>query len=102
MNWINIKDQQPESKSIVMVFFKNKYGKKHITIAQYVSYRTVLAEDFLNDECDESFMDYDEENDCYWIPEGFYEYQYEPEINYFLTEEVLYWMPLPEYPEEEQ
>ena len=85
-----------------MVFFKNKYSKKHITIAQYISYHIVLAEDFLNDEYDESFMDYDEENDCYWTPEGFYEYQYEPEINYFLTEEVLYWMPLPEYPEEEQ
>lgn len=69
------------------------------TMAEYIPARTVLFEDYMDDDyCGDDFGDYDEENDCYWTREGWYEWQSETDVNYFLTAKVTHWMPLFERP----
>ena len=94
--WINADEIKPPKVKSVLVVFKNIYGHTHITIAQYVPPKSVLAEDFLNEEAD--YDEYDEEKDCYWCKEGWFEYQYSADINYLMDDEILFWAYLPENP----
>jgi hypothetical protein len=100
MKWININEKEPENHQRVMVFYKNDFGKGRITIAKYIKPKTVLAEDFLDPEYSMDFEEYDEEKDCYWTPAGFYESQYATDINWYLSETITHWMPLPNFPSE--
>lgn len=96
MEWISIDERLPETKQRVIVCFTTSSGKHtFVTCADYIAPRTVLEEDYMND--DFSCMgDYEEEKDCYWTPSGFYEWSYESEINWKLSEKVTHWMPLPQ------
>ena len=100
--WISVDDKLPENKSRVFVYFKNEYGKGRRTIAEYIKGKTVLSEDYLDPDLSEDFEEYDEENDCYWTPSGYYESQYATDMNYFLHEKITHWMPLPKPPTEEK
>ena len=105
MEWIDIKSEKPKNLQKVLVYFYNELGKSRITIAEYVESETVNVEDFLDLDCSESFAEsggYDEEGDFYWAPGGFYEYRHETDINYYLTERVLGWMPLLKAPSKEK
>jgi hypothetical protein len=42
--------------------------------------------------------DYNEDQDVFYTPEGFYEWQSEPEINWKISAKVTHWMPLIELP----
>ena len=94
MEWISINDKKPQTRQKVLVCFTNEYKQTLLTIAEYIGEKEVLAEDDLSPDCDD-FCEYDEEKDCYWTPAGWYEWQYVADINYFLDEQVNYWMPLP-------
>ena len=94
-NWIPIVHLQPASKDRVLVMFTNERGVTIITIAEYIQPKTVLADDYLSDEWSDGFAEYDEEEDCYWTPGGWYEWQYVPEVNFYLDEKITHWMPLP-------
>ena len=99
MEWIKISNRVPDNRSRVLVFFLNEYNKGRISIAEYIAFKTVLAEDFLDPDCD-GFQEYDEKKDCYWTPAGFYESQYATDINYFLgNEKITHWMELPKCPQ---
>jgi len=100
--WIPIEEKQPETKDRVLVSFENEYRKQVISIAEYIAMRTVLAEDYMADDSAQEFDDYDEEKDCYWTREGFYEWQYVADINYYLHEKVTHWLPLPELPDKDR
>jgi len=98
--WISVKDQLPENEKKVIVYFKNELGKGRRTTAEYIMAKTVLAEDYLDEEWSDSFPEYDEENDCYWTPEGWYEQQEITEVNWYLGKDIVtHWMPLPTPPE---
>jgi hypothetical protein len=99
MEWISVEERLPETQRRVLVFFKNEYDRSRITCANYIAPKTVLAEDFLDSEYSDGFEEYDEEKDCYWTPEGFYESNYETDVNYFLGYKVTHWMPLPQHPQ---
>lgn len=96
-NWISCSDKLPETQKRVLVAFTNTYGKTWITCADYIAHRSVLEEDYM----DEQYTDggeYDEENDCCWTTSGWYEHNYEPETNWRINSKVTHWMPLPECP----
>jgi len=99
MDWIDISKRQPQARQCVLACFTNKHGHTWRVIADYIPHRTILAEDYLcEDAFDCEWLDYDQENECEWTPEGFYEFTYEGEINHFLSNPVTHWMPLPPKP----
>lgn len=95
MNWISVDEQLPETQKRVLVCFTNSSGKAWVTCADYIAPKSVLYEDYM-DEQFSTVGEYDEENDCYWTDEGFYEYNYAPETNWQLSDKVTHWMPLPQ------
>lgn len=94
VRWVPVGERLPEAKQEVLAIVK--YNKIHTEKVCYIPPRTVLSEDFLSDECDcESVEDYDAENDCYWVKEGWWEASFEADTNWKLSGEVTHWMPLP-------
>ena len=99
LNWIPVSQKYQTACKQVLVVFEMEHGVKFITMAQYVPPKTLLAEDFLSEEAmGTDFPEYDEEKDCYWAPGGFYEWQYVPDQNWFLDENITHWAPLPLLP----
>lgn len=97
LDWISVDERLPETKQRVLVCFTNSYDRSWVTCADYIAPRTVLEEDYM----DEQFSgggEYDKEKDCYWTEAGWYEHNYEPETNWKLTDKVTHWMPLPASP----
>lgn len=68
------------------------------TMAEYIPYMTIPEEDYMADEF-YGDGDYNEEEDAYYTPEGWYEYQSEAETNWKISVNVTHWMPLFELPE---
>jgi hypothetical protein len=99
VRWVPVSERLPEAKQSVLVIVKR--GQRHTEKACYIPPKTVLAEDFLSDEFDcEDAEEYDEENDCYWVVEGWWEDSWEADSNWKMSGEVTHWMPLPAQPEE--
>lgn len=100
--WISVKDKPPTVEVEVLVYTKRKI----ITTAMYED-GTIREENsrwHWNElECWNDTK-YDEENDCYIIPKGWWEYRhYNPDDIYNNSieadgDEVLFWQPLPEEP----
>lgn len=107
LRWIPVEERLPENQERVDVYYFNELGKIRVTVAEYVPAETMLAEDYLSDDCPEEFYskDYDKENDCYWTPEGWYESTYHGEINWYLSEKIIGWksiiLPTPTLPKQE-
>lgn len=96
--WIPVEESKPAAGKKVYVICESKdygSGRKHYfqTIAYYIPYMTVKEEDFM---CDEFFGDgdYNEEEDKYYTPEGWYEWQSVPDMNWRIYDHVAHWMPL--------
>ena len=69
-------------------------------MADYIPAKTVRFEDYCDKNYFNDYGDYDEENDCYWTPEGWYEYQLSTNVNFLISDgEVSHWMPLFEVPD---
>ena len=97
--WRDVREELPENEKKVFVYFKNELGHGRRTTAEYIRAKTVLAENYLNDEWSDDFGEYDDEKDCYWTPEGWYEQQEITEVNWYLGKDIVtHWMPLPAPP----
>lgn len=96
-SWVSIEDAQPNPQQRVYVVCENpKYGGGVVrfqTMAEYIPPMTVKEEDYMSDEY-QGEGDYNEDEDVYYTPEGFYEWQSEPEINWKISAKVTHWMPL--------
>lgn len=98
--WIPVGERLPENyqKVGIIISGKNNNGKaaRTVSMANYIGEQEVLAEDWLDDDCSQSFYEscYDKENDCYWSPSGFYEYQFGGEKSYFVGKPVTHWKPI--------
>lgn len=105
--WISVKDRLPECEQEVLVRVKHKqYSSENF---YYVTTTAMHEDGTMNTEDSMWFwndmeFDYDEENDVYLVPEGWWEYRhYNPDdvYNNMIDGEVTHWMPLPEPPKEE-
>ena len=105
--WITCSEKMPPVETEVFILARRKFKD-----GSY-SYTTTMAmyEDGTVSECDSCWMwedidgDYDEENDCYILPEGWWEsrkYNTMDALNFEVDDEVIAWQPLPEVPEQYQ
>lgn len=104
--WISVKDRLPSPETEVIIRAARKYNGKTYNIITTSMYEdgTISTEDSVWVWYDLDF-DYDEENDKYYIPEGWWEYRhYNPDgvYNCVVEDEVTHWMPLPKPPEEDE
>lgn len=101
--WISVKERLPEAGVYVLVACKVKMiggGEKHyICNAFHTSKFSYIAK-----ACDDIDCDYNEENDEYYFPEGWWEVikNWEDYECVAIQDEVTHWMPLPEPPKEVQ
>ena len=97
MDWVDAKEKRPKNGSRVIILLANQNGVRWASIADYVASRETKACDYMDPDCPD-FVDYDEDADMEWAPEGFYEACYFTEINYHI-EKVTHWMPFEPFPE---
>lgn len=101
IKWIDVCDRLPEPETDVLICAERKYlgGGFHqvITIAMYENGTTKEKDScYIWDDLDE-FGIYDEEEDCYRIPEGWWEcHQFSDCYDNKIDDKVTHWMPLPE------
>lgn len=93
MDWIDTKTKMPDSGVPVIVALLNEFGKPRRLRAHYAAPKTLPV----GIECDD-FGEYDEEQDEYFCPEGWYETNEYDEVHWFIPGDVTHWMPLPDFP----
>jgi len=99
--WVSIeKAQLKPQQRVYVVCEKPKLGGGVIrfqTIAEYIPHMTVKEEDYM---AEEYFGEgnYNEEEDEYYTPEGFYEWQSETQINWKISAKITHCMPLIKLP----
>ena len=102
--WISVKDRLPESNKIVLASAVSKtFGYRHTLMVAHIGHHEATTEDDGWREC-EVDTEYDEEKDCFWIPECWWEVNsVEDNGNWIIDSdyEVTHWMPLPESPKGE-
>ncbi len=96
--WISVEDRLPEGNKKVIAFYLNQSNKARRIMAQYTIKNTELSnmDDGANDE-------YNEDEDAYYIKEGWYEcIENWPDWNSIVAEdgEITHWQPLPEPPKD--
>ena len=101
--WIPVSERLPESQKIVLVSAKEKtFGYRHTLMAAHIGHHEATTEDSGWQEYDGD-TEYDEERDCFWIPECWWEVNaVDGNENWILDSEyeVTHWMPLPVPPKE--
>ena len=105
--WISVEDRLPENEQDVIICAKRRHysnqnrfirivAKAFYTDGKHDTEHTAYA--WNNDYID---MEYDEENDAYLIPEGWWEsIEYGEEFS-AVSDFVTHWMPLPQPPKGE-
>lgn len=104
--WIPCSERMPDVETEVLICTKVEYaGKEYHTIT------TAMYEDGTVSECDSCWNwydvegDWDEENDCVIIPEGWWEYKHfnaDDVYNNAVDYKVIAWQPIPAPPESEE
>ena len=99
--WIPCEERMPKPEEEVLIMANRKYtGGKIIPIITTAIYEdgTILENDSIW-YWEDIDGEYDEEEDCYIIPEGWFEYRhYNPDevYNNAVDDKVIAWMPLPD------
>ena len=92
MEWKKPENEMPKDQVRVVCLVKNEQGRIRVVMAEHVSAKTILAEDFLSDEDDnEELKEYDAEKDCLWVKENWFESNLCQETNYVMYYPVLAW-----------
>lgn len=104
--WISVKDRLPEPETEVLIRAEREYNRKTHSIITTAMYEdgTISEDDscwFWNEL--DGYGTYDEEKDCYRIPQGWWEYRhYNQDDSYsnMVDDVVTHWMPLPDFAED--
>lgn len=100
--WIPVTERLPKSEKVVLVSVVSKqFGYRQTLRAAHIGHHEATTEDWREYEGD---TEYDEENDCFWIPECWWESNaIEDNGNWIIDGDydVTHWMPIPELPKEE-
>ena len=103
--WITCSEKMPPVETEVFILARRKFKDGSYSYTKTMA----MYEDGTVLECDSCWMwedidgEYDEENDCYILPEGWWESRkYNPTdvTNFEVDDEVIAWQPLPESPEQ--
>lgn len=104
--WISVESELPPVETEVLIVAKRKYRDgtcKYITTTAMYEDGTVLE----NDSCwlwEDIEAEWDEEEDCYIIPKGWWEYKHynvDGVFNNTIDDKVIYWQHLPQPPKGE-
>ena len=99
--WISVESELPPVETEVLIVAKRKYRDgtcKYITTTAMYEDGTVLE----NDSCwlwEDIEAEWDEEEDCYIIPKGWWEYKHynvDGVFNNTIDDKVIYWQHLPQ------
>lgn len=98
--WIPCSERLPEVETKVLIHAKRKYRdgsfRDIITTAMYED--GTMLEDDSKWHWEDIEGEWDEENDCYIIPKGWWEYKMynaDGELNHAVDDEVIAWQSLP-------
>ena len=102
--WHRVEDGLPDDEVPVLAVLHNTYGRNVVLKLCHIGHHKRTTEEYGWQEY-EGETEYDEENDCFWIPEGWWESNYhEDNLNWEIGETdgtITHWMPLPEPPKED-
>ena len=107
-DWISVNDKMPESGEHVLVCCEihplnpNGMSKKRYICDGYYAAEHSIADDYRDSDFYDAY-DYDEEEDEYYLKEGWYEVikNWDEYSSVVIEDFVTYWMPLPELPKED-
>ena len=91
--WIKTSEQLPEPGQFVLAYAVNNSKNTRRIRAFYVLKFSVIPGG------DDDAFEYNEADDNYYLPEGWYEANEYEETNWHVEGEVTHWMPLPEPPD---
>ena len=105
--WISVEERLPENEKTVLVATKHSFATHNgvreivtVSAAFHTDGKTFSGDSKYNFDDGDVDLIYDEDNDEYIVPEGWWESTYFTEQFAAVDEEVLCWMPIPEPPEE--
>lgn len=89
--WISV-DEKPKEGKPVLICVENEYKNRFVLRATWIPRYSMTT-----DDADyEGDADYNEENDHYYWPEGWYEWNLYEEIHFCVDGTVIAWQPLPQ------
>jgi hypothetical protein len=95
--WIAVTERMPEAGVPVLAFVTNSAGKTRRIRASYAPPKTIEAS---GEDINYEAAEYAEEEDQYWLREGWYEQNEYEEVHWHVDDPVSHWMPLPAPPAE--
>lgn len=88
----------PDGPAFVLACVEDDRGRRTVIRASYArKYELVSNPESVDENCD-----YHEEQDEYYVPEGWYESNEFEEVNWHVEGAVVAWMPLPVLPGREE
>ena len=100
MEWISVEDRKPESGVHVFICCQTASGGRYVCDGYYAERWKVEVNTYYTDEC---ACEYNEENDAYYLEEGWYEVikNWDDYSSVFIQDTVTHWAEMPKLPKEE-